>query len=163
MRVPEANDPATHPDRRRNGSALLVVMILLVSLAFLGMSTLETVMADQQSSGFHARKTVAFHAADGGLATVHAQLDGVTTPVIPNTSLGDSTLYPHGQPGFGPDPNAGAPVQDLGAIAPQGMNLRIGGGGPRYQVQYWRFQVQGTAPGGSTSRVELAAGVLRGN
>ena len=136
---------------------------MLVALAFLGMSTLETVMYDRQSSGFHARKTVAFHAADAGISIAQAQLDGVATPVIPNLDLGDAGLYPHGQPSFRPDPNSASPVLDLGAVAPQGMNLRIGGSGPRYQVQYWRFRVQGIGPGGTASRVELAAGVLKGN
>ncbi len=159
----KGKEPEGAMKRRQRGSALLIVMVMLVALAFLGMSTLETVMHDRQSSGFHARKTAAFHAADAGIATVHAQVDGVSAPVIPNALLGDAGLYPHGQPSFGPDPNSTAPVLDLGAVAARGMNLRITGGGPRYQVQYWRFQVQGTAPGGSVSRVELAAGVLRGN
>ncbi len=43
------------------------------------------------------------------------------------------------------------------------MNLRIAGGGPAYQVQYWRIQVQGTAAGNTIARLEMAAGVLKGN
>lgn len=153
----------SHPQRRREGTALLVTMIILVALAFLGMAALESVMRDQQISGYQTRGRVAFHAAEAGLATTRAALDGASTPVITVAALGDTSLYPHGQPAFGPDPNVTQPVQDLGAVAASGMNLRIGAGGPQYQVQYWRINVQGTAPGGTISRAEMAVGVLRGN
>ena len=150
-------------ERRQSGAALLVTMIIMIALGFLGISTLAAVMGDQQVAGFQSRSRLAFHAAEAGLATVMAGLDGVGTPVIAAASLGDASLYPNGQPSYGPDAAVADPVEDLGAVAAQGMNLRIGGGGPRYQVQYWKLNVQGAAPGGSTSRVEVAAGVLRGS
>jgi hypothetical protein len=149
--------------RREHGVALLVTMMILIALALMGVTTLNAVMGDQQVSGFQTRGRVAFHAAEAGLAAATANLDGVGAPTIPTGSLGDATLYPYGQPGFGPDAIVPTPVEDLGATGAQGMNLRIGGGGPRYQVQFWKMNVQGTAPGGSLSRVEVAAGVLRGN
>ncbi len=149
--------------RRERGAALIITMIVLIALAFLGMSTLATVMSDQQISGFQTRSRVAFHAAEAGLATVMGNLNGAGTPVISVASLGDTSLYPNGQPAYGPDVSVANPIEDLGAVGASGMNLRIGNGGPRYQVQYWKMNVQGTAPGGSMSRVEVAAGVLRGN
>jgi len=149
--------------RREHGAALIITMLVMVALAFLGMSTLASVMSDQQISGFQARSRVAFHAAEAGLATVMGGLNGAGTPVINTASLGDAVIYPNGQPGYGPDPAVATPIEDLGAVGASGMNLRIGNGGPRYQVQYWKMNVQGTAPGGSVSRVEVAAGVLRGN
>lgn len=157
-------DQRIHPSRRReHGAALIVTMIVMIALAFLGMSTLASVMSDQQISGFQTRSRLAFHAAEAGLATVMANLNGAGTPVINAASLGDTSLYPNGQPGYGPDTTVPNPIEDLGAVGASGMNLRIGNGGPRYQVQYWKMNVQGTAPGGSVSRVEVAAGVLRGN
>lgn len=146
-----------------NGNALLVTMMMLIALALLGMSSLDSVMQDQQSSGFHARRSMAFHAAEAGVSIAQAELQGGATPALIATAIGDTGIYPHGQPTYGPDPNATEPVKDLGATAASGMNLRIDGGGPKYQVQYWRFQVQGNAPGGTISRIEVAAGVLKGN
>ena len=90
-------------------------------------------------------------------------MSGAGAPQIVAANLGDSSLYPHGMPGYGPDPSVTVPVEDLGAVGANGMNLRVGGGGPRYQVQYWKLNVQGTGPGGSVSRVEAAIGVMRGN
>lgn len=153
----------TRNDRRRGGAALLVTMVILVALALMGVSTLAAVLGDQQVAGFQARGRVAFHAAEAGVAAATASLNGAATPTIPTASLGNASLYPHGQPAYGPDPSVLTPVEDLGATGAQGMNLRIGGGGPRYQVQYWKFNVEGTATGGSTSRVEMATGVLRGS
>jgi len=149
--------------RGEGGAALLVTMMILIALALLGMTTLQTVMSDQQVSGYQTRSRMAFQAAEAGLAVVRGSLDGTNTPTIAAVSLADAATYPHGQPSYGPDPNIAQPVTDMGASAAQGMNLRIGGGGPKYQLQYWRVNVQGTAPGGSVSRVEMVAGVLKGN
>lgn len=149
--------------RRESGTALLVTMIILIALALLGMSTLDSVMRDQVVSGFQTSRSLAFQAAEAGVAVARSEMDGAGTPQLVQTSIGDPALYPQGQPSYGPDPNAAEPVKDLGASGASGMNLRIGGGGPKYQVQYWRLQVQGTAPGGTVSRIEVAAGVLKGN
>jgi hypothetical protein len=149
--------------RRESGAALLVTMVIMVALALLAISTLGTVMGDQQVSGFQTRGRMAFHAAEAGLATVLANMNGAQAPVIPTAALGDASLYPYGQPAYGPDLTVANPVTDLGALGAQGMNLRIGSGGPRYQVQYWRLNLAGSAPGGSISRIELATGVLRGS
>ena len=149
--------------RRHAGTALLVTMMILVALSMMGLATLNSVLGDQQVAGFQTRGRIAFHAAEAGLGAAIASVDGVGTPIIPTASLGDSSLYPYGQPSYGPDATIVDPVEDLGATGAQGMNLRIGGGGPRYQVQYWKLNVQGTAPGGSLSRIEAATGVLRGS
>jgi Tfp pilus assembly protein PilX len=138
-------------------------MIIMIALGLMGVATLASVMDDQQVSGFQNRGRVAFHAAEAGLAATTANIDGVGVPTVPSASLGDATIYPHGQPAYGPDPTVTPAVEDLGATGADGMNLRIGGGGPRYQVQFWKINVQGTAPGGSMRRIEVATGVLRGN
>ena len=149
--------------RRERGAALLVTMVIMVALALLGVSTLASVMGDQQVSGLQTRGRMAFHAAEAGVSAVIGGMNGAQVPFIPNASLGDAVIYPNGQPGYGPDATVANPVTDLGAVGAQGMNLRIGSGGPRYQVQYWRLNLAGTAPGGSISRIELATGVLRGS
>jgi hypothetical protein len=149
--------------RRQSGAALLVTMIVMVALSLLGLSTLKTVMGDQQVSGYQAQSRSALHAAEAGLAQVQSNMSGAGAPVIDDAKLGDSSIYPHGQPGYGPDPAVAEPVEDLGAVGAQGMNLRVGNGGPRYQVQYWKLNVRGTGPGGSSARVEAAIGVMRGS
>ncbi len=148
---------------RESGTAMLVTMVIMVALSLLGLSTLRTVMGDQQVSGFQARSRTALHAAEAGLAQVQADMNGAAAPEITTSTLGDSTLYPHGQPSYGPDPTVAQPVEDLGAVGANGMNLRVGGGGPRYQVQYWKLNVRGTGPGGSVARVEAAIGIMRGS
>jgi hypothetical protein len=149
--------------RRESGAALLVTVLILIALGFLGISTLAAVMGDQQVAGYQSRGRVALHAAEAGMAEVQSDLSGVGAPTIATGTLGDASLYPYGRPSYGPDTAIADPVQDLGAVGAQGMNLRIGGGGPRYQVQYWKLNVQGNAPGGSVARVEAAVGILRGN
>ena len=156
------NSLGTHR-RRQSGAALLITMMVMLALALMAVTTLNSVLGDQQIAGFQSRSRVAFHAAEAGLAAATAGLDGVNVPTIPTGSLGDVATYPHGQPSYGADDAVTNPVEDLGAQGADGMNLRIGGGGPRYQVQYWKLNVQGTAPGGSLSRIEAATGVLRGS
>jgi len=124
-------DPSRTARRAERGAALLVTMLIMIALALLGVTTLNAVMGDQQISGYQTRTRIAFHAAEAGLATTLANLDGVGAPVIASASLGDAVIYPNGQPAYGPDPAVATPVEDLGAQAAQGMNLRIGGGGPR--------------------------------
>lgn len=148
--------------RAEHGAALLVTMLILIALALLGVTTLNAVMGDQQVSGYQTRGRVAFHAAEAGLSAAMANIDGVGTPTIPSASLGDAVIYPYGQPSYGPDPDAAPAVDDLGWRNASEMNIRTRGNGPRYIVQYWKLNVVGNAPGGSTSRVEAATGVLRG-
>lgn len=150
-------------DKRERGAALLVVMLIMIALAFLGISTLAAVMGDQQVSGYQNRSRISLHAAEAGMADVQSRLNGTGVPTINTATLGDDVIYPHGRPGYGPDPAVTNPVEDLGSAGASGMNLRIEGGGPRYQVRFWRLNVRGTGPGGSVSRVEAAVGVLQGS
>jgi hypothetical protein len=154
-----------HATRRRSegGFALLLSMMLLALMSALVMSSFDTVMRDQQVAGFQGRKKIALNSADAGSAQARASLNGATTPTIVATFLGDAATYPHGQPSFVPDPHVADPVEAVGAAAAQGMNLRISGGGPKYQFVFWRFNVEGRAAGGTTSRVETAVGVLTGS
>jgi hypothetical protein len=85
-------------------------------------------------------------------------------PAIPNTPLGDTSLYPHGQPSYGLDTSAASTVDGLGVGGVPGMNLQpTQNGVPAYQMQYWRIRVQGNAPGGTVSRVEFGTGSIIAN
>lgn len=160
----------THPTRssqrkREEGAALLISMLVLVLVSALAISSLETVMRDQQISSVQARKRLALQAAEAGVAAAQGEVSsGVLIPSINLTQLGDTATYPLGRPTYGPDTSGEPPVTNLGAQAASGMNLRIdGNGAPKFQVQLWRIRVEGTEPGGIISRIETSVSSFKGN
>jgi len=155
-----------HSDRKReSGAALLISMMVLVLISAMAMSSLETVMRDQQISSVQARKRLALQAAEAGVAATQAAIStGAANPTINITQLGDTAMFPMGQPTYGPDTSGEPPVSNLGASAASGMNLRIdGNGAPKFQVQIWRIRVEGTEPGGIVSRIETSVSSFKGN
>jgi len=156
---------ATSPGRREAGIALLASVLLLLMLASIGLASLNVVERDQQVAGYLNRKSIALHAADAGVARALSQLALTGTPSVPTTSMGDTTLYPQGQPSYRLDPTAAAPVKEAGTGGLPGYQLNGGSGGaaPPYSVKYWKIRVQGEAPGGSIARVEVLTGALVAN
>ncbi len=149
---------------RDGGFALLMTVMLLLMLASLAFAGLETVQRDQQVAGHLNRKRMALHAADAGIAKGMETLNLTGTPTVPTTSLGDSSLYPHGQPSYRADTSDGAAVESLGAGGVPGFNLQpTQNGTPQFQMEYYKIRVQGNAPGGSRSRVEFATGSITAN
>lgn len=149
---------------RQGGFALLLVILLLLMLASIGLAALNTVQRDQQTAGFTNRKRQALYAAEAGVSRGLQTLRTTGTPVIPNTSLGDTTIFPYGQPSFRPDPTVAEPIKVVGLGAPPGMNLvQDQGGVATYQYQYWKIQVEGDAPGNTVSRIEVVSGALIAN
>lgn len=154
------------PSRRRSqgGFALLLTVLLLLMLASLAFAGLDTVQRDQQVAGYLNRKRVSLQAADAAVAKAMETLNQAGTPTIPTTSLGDTTLYPYGQPSYGVDTTAASTVDGLGVGGVPGMNLQpTQNGVPAYQMQFWRVRVQGNAPGGTVSRVEFGTGSIIAN
>jgi hypothetical protein len=150
--------------KRQGGFALLLAVLLLLMLASIGFAALDTVQRDRQTAGFANRKRIALNAADAAVARAQQTLRDTGTPAVPNTTLGDTTMYPHGQPSFRTDPNEANPIESLGVGGMPGMNLVIDqNGAAAYQIQFWRIQVQGDAPGGSEARVEVVSGSLIAN
>jgi len=151
--------------KRQGGVALFVAMMLLVLVSGLAFSALETAMRDQQISSIQARKRLSLQAAEAGVAAAQGRVaQGAQIPDIVLTPLGDAATYPLGQPTFGPDTSGPPPVQNLGAQAASGMNLRIdGNGAPRFQVQLWRVRVEGSEPLGIVSRIETSVSSFKGN
>jgi hypothetical protein len=148
---------------REQGSALFVTMLMLVLMGLIGFAALETVTRDQQVAHFVGRKSAALYAAEAGIAQAIDTLQNTGTPSVPTTSLADTTLYPNGQPSYLLDPDAATPVEDLGIGGVAGMNLAIGSGGPTFVMKYYRVRVEGRAMGGSTSKLEVAAGLMVGS
>ncbi len=149
---------------RQGGSALLIAMLLLVMMGMTGLAALETVSTDQRVAGFQGRKRLAFYAAEAAVAEALSQLEATGTPTVATRALGSSAIYPYGQPSYDLDSTTADPIEYLGAAPISGMNLQIGQeGGAKYQMQFWKIRVEGQAPGGSTSRIEVAAGKLVGS
>lgn len=148
--------------RREGGAALIIAMMVLAIMGVIGLSALETVALDQQAAGYQSRKRVAFYAAEAGVAEALATLSSSGTPVIRVTTLGDTALFPHGQPGYQLAP--GTTIEKLGSSAASGMSLNISqGGAATFQVDFWKFEVEGQEQSGTISRIEVAAGRLTGN
>jgi hypothetical protein len=152
-----------HP-RREGGSALLVTVMLLMMLGLVGLAALGTTTRDQQVAGFQNRKRVALYAADAGLAEALERFTTTSTPSVSTSDLGDTSLFPYGQPSYRPDPTTASPLKDLGNAPFPGMGLNLGQGGlPTYQINYWRIKVQGLGPGGTQAKVEAVSGSLAAN
>ena len=151
---------------REAGSALVVTVLLLVLLGVIGVAALDTVARDQQVAGFLNRNRLAFYAAEGGVADAKDRLRAVfsvdasvpfPTAAAP-VQVGDTALFPYGQPRYFGDPAAPAGVQYMsqGALdVASGMDLREGG--EQWFNTLWRVQVQGQTPDGANSRIDVMA------
>ena len=152
------------PQPREAGIALLASVLLLLMLATIGLASLNVVERDQQVAGYLNRKAIALHAADAGVARALSEMSATGTPSVPATTMGDATLYPHGQPSYRTDTTAATPIEEAGKGQLGGHTLNIGaGGGAAFEVRYWKIRVQGEAPGGSVARVEVLTGALIAN
>lgn len=151
-------------DRLEHGSALLITMFIMALMAIVGFAALEAVMRDQSVAGFQKRQKMAFFAAEAGVTESYNALRLNENPTFADGSLGDTTIYPKGQPSYGLDTSAGASTQNLGLGAFPGMNMRIGqNGAPAFTMRYWRVRVRGQAPGGSLARIETVSGRVVAN
>jgi hypothetical protein len=147
-------------NRQREGSALLVAVMMLMLMGLIGIAALDTMTKDRQVAGFQQRARLAFYAADAGVAQglnlVLAAPSRNFVPAFPAVPLGDAVIYPNGQPAFRGDPLVPNPVvyaqRDGGPV--QGMNLQV-------PVQFvntlWEIRVQGQTPDGGTSNLEAMA------
>ena len=168
--LPSASAPAfpsaiaAARSRREGGAALIVAMFLLVIMSFVGIYALDTVALDQQVAGFQNRKRIAFYAAEAAVAEAFDTLESTGTPTVAGGNMGDATMYPYGTPSYSVDTSVANPIAPLGAGGSEGMNLAIGqGGSAKFTLQTWKIQVQGTEPGGTTARIEVAAQRFNGN
>ena len=154
----------TRHSRYESGTALVIAMLMMLLMGLIGFAALATVTRDVQVAGAQFRKKASFYAAEGAVAKALESMRTTGTPAVPATSLGDSTIYPHGQPGYSLDTGAADPVESLGVGGFPGMNLQLGQNGqPMFQMQMYRVRVQGTSPGGGLSRLETVSGVLSTN
>jgi Tfp pilus assembly protein PilX len=136
-------------------------MLMLFLMTMIGLSTMELVTRDRQSAGYQSQKRVAFYAAEAGLSETLRVLEETGSPEIVPTSLGDSSLFPHGQPTYQPDPTVTDAVEDLGTAGLEGHTANVGGSS--YQLHTYRVRIQGASSGGVTSTIEVTMGVFAAN
>jgi hypothetical protein len=147
--------------RTQRGSAMVIAMLMLLMMGLIGFAALATVTRDTQVAGAQYRKKTAFYAAEAAIAKALETMRTTGTPTVPNTNLADTTVYPHGQPSYAVDSASADPIENLGTGGFPGMNLQLGQDGtPMFQMEMYRVRVEGTAPGGSLSRIEIVSGVL---
>jgi hypothetical protein len=163
MSHPAPGSRAVRP--RESGIALLASVLLLLMLASIGLAALNVVERDQQVAGYLNRKALALHAADAAVARALGTLSATGTPSVPVTTMGDTSLYPGGQPTYRTDTTAADPIKKAGTGSLPGYQIGGAGGGAvaPYSIQYWKIRVQGEAPGGSIARVEVLTGALIAN
>ena len=148
---------------RERGIALITVMMILALIATLAISSMETVMRDNQIAAVQMRNRVAFQAAEAGLAVALASMTTSTAPTLVQTDIGVVGDYPVGQPSFQLNPSVATPIENLGSQPMPGMGLNINGNGPKFQLQMWKIHVEGSEPRGMTARIEAATAVLWGS
>jgi hypothetical protein len=154
--------------RREAGSALIVTVMILVLLGMIGLAALDTAMRDQQVAGYQNRSSLAFYAAEAGvadaknrLAAVFATNAVVTFPAMAAAvQLGDAVIFPYGRPRYFGDPAAvgGQAVQYMNAGARDtagGNDLREGR--QQWFNTLWRIQVEGQTADGASSRLDVMA------
>jgi hypothetical protein len=140
---------------------MMLAVLLLLLMGLIGFAALETVTRDLQVTGAQFRKKLSFYAAEAAIAQALETLRNTETPTVTPTQLADGSTYPYGQPAFSLDTSVADPVESLGIGGFPGMNLQLGqDGSPQFQMQIYRVRVQGTAAGGSLSRLEIASGTL---
>jgi Tfp pilus assembly protein PilX len=153
-----------HSRRRQQGSALLIVMLVMAMMGIIGFAGLEAVTRDQRVAGFMKRKKIAFFAAEAGVSTALHALRVNEDPTFTASTVGDGSWFTQGLPTYSMDASGGAASTDLGPAALPGFNLQTRQGGvTMFSLRIWEVNVKGEAFGGTISRIQIASGALEVN
>jgi hypothetical protein len=155
-----------HSRKRQQGSALLIVMLVMAMMGIIGFAALEAVTRDQRVAGFMKRKKIAFFAAEAGVsAALHVLRITLEPPNwLDPITVGHSSWFQHGLPTYSLDASAGTSTADLGNAGLPGMNMNIGqNNSPKFTIRYWEVNVKGEAFGGTVSRIAFASGTIDTN
>jgi Tfp pilus assembly protein PilX len=153
-----------HSRKRQQGSALLIVMLVMTMMGIIGFAALEAVTRDQRVAGFMKRKKIAFFAAEAGVSEALHALRVNEDPTFAQATVGNASWFAHGLPTYGLDTSAGAASTNLGTGAFPGMNMQIAQNNmPKFTIRYWEVNVKGEAVGGTISRIQFASGTLEAN
>ena len=153
-----------HSHRRQQGSALLIVMLVMAMMGIIGFAALEAVTRDQRVAGFLKRKKIAFFAAEAGVSTALHALRINADPTFTGSTVGDGSWFAQGLPTYEMDTSGGAASTELGPAALPGYNMQTGQGGvTKFGLTMWEVKVKGEAVGGTISRIQIASGALEAN
>jgi len=153
-----------HSRKRQQGSALLIVMLVMAMMGIIGFAALEAVTRDQRVAGFMKRKKTAFFAAEAGVSAALYALRINEEPDFPAATVGDTSWFAQGLPTYEMDTSSGAASKDLGLGPFPGMNMQtVQGGQPKFSIRFWEVKVKGEAPGGTISRIAFASGTVESN
>jgi Tfp pilus assembly protein PilX len=153
-----------HSRRRKQGSALLIVMLVMAMMGIIGFAALEAVTRDQRVAGFMKRKKIAFFAAEAGVSAALHALRTTEQPDFTPATVGDASWFAMGLPTYSLDTSGGASSTNLGVGAMPGMNMQIGqNNSPKFTIRYWEVNVKGEAFGGTISRIAFASGTIETN
>jgi Tfp pilus assembly protein PilX len=150
--------------KHQQGSALLIVMIVMAMMGIIGFAALESVTRDQRVAGFLKRKKIAFFAAEAGVASALYALKTNGNPTFAQATVGSTSWFEHGLPTYSMDTSGGAASTHLGPGKLEGYNMQLGqGGATQFSLEIWEVNVIGEAIGGTISRIQIANGTLEAN
>lgn len=156
--------------RREQGMALMLSILLLITVSALALSTMQTAASDGTVAGFQNQETMAFYAAEAGIAEARnvvrqmgertqvpqypADFPNAANPAALSTS---SDFAASKQPVYYSDPNPAAPIRYVGEgrQCTEGCNMNIGG--TKYNHTKWQINVVGESPSGDQKRLEVVA------
>ena len=159
-------------NKREEGVALMISILLLMAVSALALSTMQTAASDGQVAGFQNQETIAFYAAEAGVADARAIIrsmgDRTEVPNYPAdfpnvanpVSLSESSQFVGGdQPVYYADPNPPAAAAIVyigeGTQCHEGCNKTLGG--LKYNHTKWQLNVVGESPSGDQKRIEVVA------
>ncbi len=162
-------------NKREQGAALIVTVMLLVLMGLIGIAAMETVTQDRKVAGFQTQSKMALYAAEAGLSDAKERLTTDPnaydkTAVVPfpacaaAINYGDPAIYgalPYtAQPSYCADPNIGVnpAIQYVGS---QPVSINMDQSLPREVYWLYRIRVQGQASGQNTARLDTVAGAFR--
>jgi hypothetical protein len=158
--------------RREQGMVMFITVLLLALMGGLGLAALDAASRDRDAAGYYNRETLAFFAAEAGVAHARAlvrkvastsELPAFPTEAAPQT-LGDTSMFPNGAgasadgnalPIYYGDPDFPNAIKSDGESAGQyseGMNMQAKGA--KAVATLWKINVKGESPDGASARIE---------
>lgn len=161
-----------HDRKREEGVALMLSVLLLIAVSGLALSTMQTAASDGTVAGFQNQETIAFYAAEAGIADARAVIrrmdERSRVPDYPAdfpnaanpTELSAPSEFVGGnQPVYyaDPSPPLAAPMMYVGEgkQCTEGCDMTLGK--QKFNHTKWQVNVVGESPSGDQKRLEVVA------
>jgi len=147
--------------KHQQGTALLIVMLVMAMMGVIGFAALEAVTRDQRVAGFMKRKKAAFFAAESGVSAALYALRTTEEPDFASSTVGNASWFTQGLPTYSLDTSGGASTTNLGQGTLPGFNMTTQGyNQSKFVLRFWEVKVKGEAFGGTVSRIAFASGTI---